>query len=473
MNQHKIFWRKPDQGKPPSRNTFNTDFSPALPELTTNSRSFSLLRDTLLITGIPTVEGARTPKEDAIGLLMLAAEVEHALMVQYLYAAQSLRGAAARTVAHIAVQEMGHLITLQNILLSLTGVSDDGIPTLIHLGRDNLRRHSDINPLTFSLEKITHTTLGKFVVIERPEEISDPELRRRVSALEAEAVAAGDKLHPVFALYAAIRWLFQPSDEVTGELDQNVDLGFRPGWHLTEQDFVSAEIIDRFASTATEWHSIPSLIVAKAHNNSEALAAIDAITAQGEGILGVSDSHFAKYVELLDSFESGGVRVKSLPRTPYVIEQTTPEDLFPTEITNNYTRLWAHLFNLQYELLLVDIAWAISQANDNPARTPMIDISVDGMNKVIQPLSNDMTERVLDNKNPMKAGPPYGLTNEFMPSSIAEFRIRFDSLLSRQATLFEQIHLAPEFSMDTVGNIRLSDIIQQNDARTPYLPIPI
>lgn len=40
--------------------------------------------------GVPHVQTATTSKEDHAGLLMLAAEVEHALMVQYLYAAKSV-----------------------------------------------------------------------------------------------------------------------------------------------------------------------------------------------------------------------------------------------------------------------------------------------------------------------------------------------------------------------------------------------
>jgi hypothetical protein len=38
----------------------------------------------------PRIADAATPKDDAIGLLKLAAEVEHALLVQYLYAASSI-----------------------------------------------------------------------------------------------------------------------------------------------------------------------------------------------------------------------------------------------------------------------------------------------------------------------------------------------------------------------------------------------
>ena len=130
--------------------------------------------------GIPRTSRAKTPKEDLIGLLRLAAEVEHALMVQYLYAAASVHGPtpegvdAARDIAIVAIQEMGHLVTVQNLLLAIAD-SNPQIPEpnhYHHLGRDGLRAKSKSNPIPFVLEPISHSALAKYVTIERPPEIS-------------------------------------------------------------------------------------------------------------------------------------------------------------------------------------------------------------------------------------------------------------------------------------------------------------
>src|SRR6185503_18346245 len=68
---------------------------------------------------IPTVVDAASPREDAIGLLQVAAEIEHALLVQYLYAAASIGNTTGAPppnirgkITSVAVQEMGHLVTV-------------------------------------------------------------------------------------------------------------------------------------------------------------------------------------------------------------------------------------------------------------------------------------------------------------------------------------------------------------------------
>ena len=160
----------------------------------------------ILSAGVPRIADAATPKDDAIGLLKLAAEVEHALLVQYLYAASSINPDASPaskrardTVTAIAIEEMGHLLGVQNLLLALGGTS------LHHLGRDGMRAASERNPLPLALEPISHSALAKFVTVERPADIADKTLREVVERLGKEAEqSSGFSPHPVSALYLAI-----------------------------------------------------------------------------------------------------------------------------------------------------------------------------------------------------------------------------------------------------------------------------
>lgn len=261
----RIVWRAAEHGR------FDT-FSLRRP-------SRPLARDTerlavaLTRFGIPQVEAATTPREDVVGLLMLAAEIEHALMVQYLYAAQSVRGVPGRMISHIAVQEMGHLVTVQNLLLSLTGIGANNLPALLHLGRDLLRRASNLNPLRFVLEPVSQVALAKFIVIERPANILDDPLRVRVDALETQVRATGVDPSPVYALYAAIRWIFQEEDSEPGGAPP--EFGFRPGWHLKDSDFADARATEPFCAERLEWGSVPGLIIVPVTDRPSALVAID------------------------------------------------------------------------------------------------------------------------------------------------------------------------------------------------------
>ena len=464
----KVTWRKSDPDCPRKAHA-----SPPPPSVdSADSTAVVRLRrfyDAVQVMGIPSVDCARTPREDAIGLLVLAAEIEHSLMIQYLYAALSLRRSDARTLVGIAIQEMGHLMSIQNLLIALTGLNDHGMPSLLHLGRDRYRHQSDHNPLPFRLEQISHATLAKYAVIERPEHIASDDLRTRMEALESEAEKDGAEVNPIFALYAAIRWLFQTSDQLQDGPGLTPTMGFKPGWHLTDEDFVSSSIIDSFASSIEEWNSLPGLIVEVAHNVSEAAAIIDEITAQGEGLLSNQESHFSQFLELLDKYEAGRVRVQSRPRTPYVPGQHSVEDPLAVEISNSYTVLWATLFNLRYELLVVDIALAISQPRDNPIRRELVQLTIDQMNQVLRPLAKALTEKPLGHTYPVNAGPPYELSDDSVPSSPDGFSRRYCLLLSRQDSVVRNIRNHSEFQGNVLDELLLDVIIQWDRSRARYI----
>ena len=80
----------------------------------------------------PLHEPRLEPRDEAVFLLTPAAEIEHALMVQYLFAAYSLRVVAGEPnsaelqdiqslILQVAREEMGHLITIQNLLHLVSG----------------------------------------------------------------------------------------------------------------------------------------------------------------------------------------------------------------------------------------------------------------------------------------------------------------------------------------------------------------
>ncbi len=137
----------------------------------------SLSADSVFAAGLK--EGALIPPRPDLSerdyvsqLLAIGAHVEHALMVQYLYAAYSLRAERAEdrelierwraTLLTVAREEMGHLLTVQNILTLI------GAPT--DFGRDSSLWASHFYPFRFGLEPFSHDVLVRFVFAEMPSE---------------------------------------------------------------------------------------------------------------------------------------------------------------------------------------------------------------------------------------------------------------------------------------------------------------
>lgn len=107
---------------------------------------------------------------ELIRLLREAAEVEHALMVQYLYAAFSVKPIYAAIAGYgtansndllgVAIQEMQHLGQVNALLMAL-----DASP---HLIRQDFPYQHDIYPFEFNLEPLTQGSLAKYVYTEAP-----------------------------------------------------------------------------------------------------------------------------------------------------------------------------------------------------------------------------------------------------------------------------------------------------------------
>lgn len=447
--------------------SFNEDISDF--EVLSNNQSSmnnGLVR-AILSVGIPEIDGATTPKEEVLGLLKLAAEVEHALMVQYLYAAHSVRGAPGRTISHIAVQEMGHLVTVNNLILSLTGINEDDMPDSLHMGRDSIRRTSMSNPIPFILEPVSRKALAKFVVTERPGIIHDTGLRQRVDALEAELGLKGIDANPVYALYAAIRWIFQENDT---ESELSIELGLKAGWHLKDSDFASQLDVRNFAAEPNEWGSIPDLVIQPVTNRKTALSAIDAIAEQGEGASDSDKSHFTDFLTVLDNYERNQFDVADMPISPYISELGFPEASKAQEITEPYTILWARLFSFSYELLLLDLGWGLSIPRSQPSRAKMIDVSINMMRLVLQPIADHLSTLPLTEQRRKEAGPNYQLRDETLPNTRNGYSQRYADTIARRDGTISMIENHPNFPADISGFLTLSSIQTIDNTRNPLLP---
>src|SRR5829696_1777654 len=157
---------------------------------------------------IPDLSAFPTPRDKARILLETAAEVEHALLVQYLYAAFSLKSVDEVTdpgeqsalgewfgVLHrTAREEMGHLMTAQNLLLAI------GLPP--NLEREDFPPRKDLYPFSLHLERLTQRSLAKYVVAEAPANAAG--IEDIVAVAQGSAGAAVNRVGVLYGLLGVV-----------------------------------------------------------------------------------------------------------------------------------------------------------------------------------------------------------------------------------------------------------------------------
>ena len=181
-----------------------------------------------VVGATPLVRDFADPYLELVRLLREACEVEHALMLQYLYGGLSLKPAYAalagdgspnnHTLLGVAVQEMQHLAAVNRLLLAL-----DAAPNLVPA---EFPYEPQIYPFEFNLEGLSPASLAKYIYAEAPIGFFDG-ARPPSEAHFASTVLGmiGPKRRPnhVGSLYAAII-------ELTREVSRTPGMPKLDGW---------------------------------------------------------------------------------------------------------------------------------------------------------------------------------------------------------------------------------------------------
>ncbi len=334
-----------------------------------------------LNAGLPVHDPQLSPRDEAIFLLHTAAEIEHSLLVQYLYAAYSLKSSAddrahgvdldqwRTTLTTIAKEEMGHLMTDENLLILL------GAP--VNFERQDMPFRSSLYPFHFRLEPTSKESLAKYVLAEMPEDPNNElltkaqkkELRKRAKLVESDAV------NRVGSLYAKLLILFSPPgdamiqsvrDEVAdGELAREFDR------RLADSDFLPADSPGlKLQGPQSVWE-LPggpdiNIFVPTVTTRAQAVDALKQLMAQGEAGHGTPDgeeSHFQRFWKLFNAFpetnakfgKKGWVATRRVPVDPNTLI-SPPRPLLRGNISLDRSRQWATLFNIRYRMLLDTLA---------------------------------------------------------------------------------------------------------------------
>ncbi len=337
-------------------------------------------------------------REALIYMLCEAAELEHGIMCQYLFAAFSLKQNADEglseaevdavrrwrgVVSHVATQEMLHLALVHN-LLSAVGAAP-------HLARPNLPQPAAHYPagvqlalLPFGKEALQH-----FMFLERPEgmELED-----------AEGLAAMGRAEPVLEKGDIVPRL---QDFATvGHLYRSIEQGLA---HLADkygEEWLFVGPPKAQATTASfRW---PELVAVT--DLASAQQAVDTILEQGEGPRGEwRTAHFGQFVDILDEYQQMTQANPDFDPVRPVLAACVRQPERHVEvplITDALTARCTDLFNVGYEILLqiFERYFAHTEETD-PQLATLADATVALMFQVIKPLGDLITT--------LPAGPGY------------------------------------------------------------------
>lgn len=295
-----------------------------------------------------------------VELLRVGTSLEHTLMVQYLYAAYSLGGPQVPEQSRPAVrkwrdglltiarEEMGHLLTAQNVLTFLgAGVdfSRGNVPWMIRY---------------FGLEPLSKKSLACYVYAEMKEGDLFPEKDEITGLVREHLGDPGSVLFPVGDLYDAIIRLLSDTEKIPESALRPESYLMQASWDDWGRGYKpDPRPLDPegnlLPGETTMDQTRAIVLVFPVATRTQAIAALKAVSIQGEGPPysgGKEDepSHFDRLMEIfrgLSAIEAQGWS----PSLPVPADPST----LPAGsgfISSEHSRAWANLFNLRYRMLL-------------------------------------------------------------------------------------------------------------------------
>ena len=328
-------------------------------------------------------------RESLIYVLGKAAELEHLVVCQYLYAAFSLKrdeseglttdqieltGRWRHQMMEIAEQEMLHLALVQNLL------------TAVGAGPHFNRPSFPLPPRAFpamvqmSLLPFDETALRHFAFLERPEGMDMD---------DAEGFAALERATPVLSLEELQDEIGPnlPDFETIGHLYRSIEDGLT---QLVERVGEEALFIGPKDAQATgkhfRWDELGAVT-----DLASARKAIDTIVEQGEGARGDwHEAHFGRILAMLDEYLAAREADPGFAPARAVL----PANVRPPDsgadvpiITDPFTIRCADLLNAVYEVLLQLLSRYFAHSGETDRQLGRLaDVSVGLMEGVLAPL---------------------------------------------------------------------------------------
>lgn len=348
-------------------------------------------------------------REELIYLLREAAELEHTILCEYLFAAFTMKqrvdeGLTAgqleavdrwrNVILTVAKQEMLHLTLVQNLLTAIGAAP--------HLSRPNLPTAAKHFPggVQIALVPFGEKALRHFLFLERPEGLALDDPEAQVAIERARPLITDDDIVPAPQEYGTV-----------GHLYRAIDVGL--AWLTSTLGPERLFIGPAPAQTGPElmkWDGLVAVTdLASAH------AAIDVIVEQGEGATGDwRAAHFGKFLEIYDEYLAMRVADPSFeparPVLPGHVRAHRYGDAVPL-IDDPLTRRVADLFNVANEVMLLALTRFFAHTDETPEQLRTLEsIGVGLMFAAIKPIGQLLTTLPFGPSAPGRtAGPTFEL----------------------------------------------------------------
>ena len=350
-------------------------------------------------------------REALIYTLGKAAELEHLIMLQYLFAAFSLKQSEReglsdeqlaavqgwrRTLMSIGEQEMLHLALVQNLLTAVGAAP--------RLARPNFPLPASSYPAGVRIELLPfgEAALRHFAFLERPEGMAVDDAEGYDALGEATALPhdEADEIVPHLQEFDTI-----------GQLYRSIQTGLE---HLDSRLGSGRLFVGPADAQATEEHFGWRELVAVT-DLATARRAIDTIVEQGEGARGEwRDAHFGRLLGILDEYLAIRRADPSFePARPVVAANVRPQATGPGMpiISDPGTMRSMDLLNVVYEVLLQLLSRYFAHTDESPEQLGVLaDVSVGLMYAAVKPLGSVVTMLPIGFDRPgVTAGPGFEL----------------------------------------------------------------
>jgi Ferritin-like len=350
-------------------------------------------------------------REALIYTLGKAAELEHLVMCQYLYAAFSLKEREdegltpealvtvkrwRKELLRIGEQEMLHLALVQNLLTAVGAAP--------RLARPNFPLPARAYPagIQMALLPFNEEALRHFAFLERPEgmEMADADGFAALAKAAPLPAADEDEIGPHLQDFDTIGHLYRSIEDGLG--------------HLADRFGEPGLFIGPMHAQATEEHFRWEELVAVT-DLASARRAIGTIVEQGEGARGDwHDAHFGRLIAILDEYVAARQADPAFePARPVlaVCVREQESGMPVTLIEDGFTNRCMDLLNAVYEVLLQLLSRYFAHTDETEEQlATLADVAVALMYVAIKPLGGLVTRLPIGTEHPGRtAGPSFEL----------------------------------------------------------------